>query len=252
MNYCQAEWYDAVAQEYWRETKPLLLDVLQPWSGETGLAADIGAGTGLTTQLLATVCRGEVLACEPEEAMRVGIMSKIAGEDDMRRRVTIAPWTVHDLVRTVDEPITLITAISMIDHLLPSERAELLQWAAAHLIPKGALIIGPYEDTGAPNTRDNGVTTPMQDEKLGNCYTSEYVGRFRYEGWAKLDDSHQHTRWLMTWQLYEGDSLLEQRSSDFIVYPTSRQELINQAEDAGLVARSDGTFVVLQPQIEVS
>lgn len=58
---------------------------------------DIGAGTGLTTLAVAkAVPHIEILALEPDPAMRPALMTRVAADPDLRRRVSILPTSVLD------------------------------------------------------------------------------------------------------------------------------------------------------------
>ncbi|MBZ8176590.1 methyltransferase domain-containing protein [Corynebacterium sp. 3HC-13] len=257
MEYHQAEWYDAIARDYWHMVEPELRSVLAPWEGESALAVDLGAGTGLTTVTLAQMCAGEILACEPEREMRVGLMSKVTACDSLCQRVTVLPWAASDLCAQLAEPVGVVTAIAMLDHLSPDSRAQLFAWTARNLTDTGALIIGPfYSDTdedltaGGPSVDSIAEPAPhtvnATDPHLGDCYAQTSVGRLRYSGWARLDPGDDRDCWQMTWQVHQGENLLAQRESVFRVYPATPEELIAEAHAAGLTATRQGHFLLLK------
>lgn len=70
MEYPQADLYDALCVDHWQRIEPDVLEALAPWVGADGTAVDLGAGTGMSTQRLACIVNGDILACEPDPALR--------------------------------------------------------------------------------------------------------------------------------------------------------------------------------------
>ena len=119
--YPQADIYDAFATYYWERLQPAVTAALQPWRECTGVALDLGAGTGLSTMAVAAALPAvEILSCEPNPTLRASLMTRIV-ERGGAHRVTVLPFAASDVVTEVDEPLTIITAFNMIGHLRPEE-----------------------------------------------------------------------------------------------------------------------------------
>lgn len=87
---------------------------------------DIGAGTGLTTALIARAApHAEILAIEPDPAMRSALMTRVWSDPDMRQRVTIMPMDA--LSAPLPERIAGAVLSASLVHFSPDERRCL--WA---------------------------------------------------------------------------------------------------------------------------
>ena len=95
-----ASFYDAVAAEAHAGIDTEIAAALQGMSTDAGPIVDIGAGTGLTTALIAAALpQSTILAVEPDPAMRAGLMTRIWSNPDLRRRVSILPMGTLRLTR---------------------------------------------------------------------------------------------------------------------------------------------------------
>ncbi|MFB4277788.1 MULTISPECIES: class I SAM-dependent methyltransferase [unclassified Nonomuraea] len=138
---------------------PLLADVRRS-------VIEIGAGTGLITELIARVTPAEIYALEPSLGMRSVLVSRLAHDPDAVRRVTVLPCGALDV--EVDEPVEAVVMISVLQSFPAAERAELWRVLARQLEPGGRLVF---------NWRDRGARVPGEPAVMG----SYQVGRHTYE-----------------------------------------------------------------------
>ncbi|MQM26593.1 methyltransferase domain-containing protein [Glycomyces albidus] len=226
-HYPQADFYAAVALDSWDTFGPTVAAALAPWAGRPGVAVDAGAGTGLSTQVLASVFAGEVLACEPAFALRASLMTRVTGDPDLIRRTTVLPWDVDRMIGEISEPLTVVTAFNMFGHVGDDTRAAFWAWLGRWLTDDGVAVIGPIaeQDTGSRDERE----TPLP---------SRAVGRLTYSATARaetIDDTHG--RWHLTWRIHDGDRLVDERSSSFDWQRAHPEVLIAAAAEHGLTAR---------------
>ncbi|WP_043635438.1 class I SAM-dependent methyltransferase [Nonomuraea candida] len=127
---------------------------------------EIGAGTGLITDLIARETPGEIYALEPSLGMRSVLLSRLAADPALRRRVTVLPCGALDV--RVDEPVELIVMISVLQSFPAGERAALWRVLAGQLEPGGRLVF---------NWRERSAPAPGELEVLA----SYEVGRHAYE-----------------------------------------------------------------------
>ncbi|MEO1367482.1 MAG: class I SAM-dependent methyltransferase, partial [Acidobacteriota bacterium] len=87
-----AQFYDAVAADQRAAVDAEIATALRGLDVRSGPVVDVGAGTGLSTRLIARALpEAEVLAVEPDPAMRAALMTRIWSDPDLRARVSIVP-----------------------------------------------------------------------------------------------------------------------------------------------------------------
>ncbi len=234
-HYPQADFYDAVALDSWDTFGPKVTGALGPWSGRTGVAVDVGAGTGLSTQVLAGTFAGEVLACEPDFTLRASLMTRISSDTDLARRTTVLPLDTAGMVEEIAEPLAVVTAFNMIGHLNAETRSAFWAWLGRWLSGDGVALIGPLaeEDTAPPE----GVETALP---------SRAVGRLTYSASARYETvDGMLGRWHLTWRIRHGDTLVDERASSFDWQRTDSARMMAEAAEHGLTANlTDGLLLV--------
>ncbi|TDD51285.1 class I SAM-dependent methyltransferase [Nonomuraea terrae] len=146
---------------------PVIRELLPPLlAGVRHGVIEIGAGTGLITEVIARSTPGEIYALEPSLGMRSVLLSRLAADPGTRRRVTVLPCGALDT--EVDEPVEAVVMISVLQSFPAAERAELWQVLARQLRPGGRLVF---------NWRDRPTPVPGTLEPVG----SYEVGRHTYE-----------------------------------------------------------------------
>ncbi|MEU8321773.1 class I SAM-dependent methyltransferase [Nonomuraea sp. NPDC048881] len=150
-----------------RESLPPLL------KGVRGGVMEIGAGTGLITEVIVRATEGEVYAVEPAPAMRSVLLSRLSADEQARRRVTVLACGALDV--DVDEPVEAVVMISVLQAFPAGRREELWRVLARQLEPGGLLLF---------NWRERPAPTPGELELMG----SYQVGRHAYEVWGQVLD----------------------------------------------------------------
>ncbi|GAA3620215.1 hypothetical protein GCM10022199_25850 [Marihabitans asiaticum] len=179
MSYPQADIYDAFATDDWTTMGPVLAAALEPWRGTTGVALDLGAGTGLSTAVVAEqLPAAEVLSCEPNPTLRASLITRVV-ERGLIDRVSVYPFAAADVISALDEPITVMTALNMIGHVAP---------VAAH----------------APTVADPEPVT----------FVERRIGRRTYTGECQAEvDRDGKVVWRKAWRVREGGELVDERTA---------------------------------------
>ncbi|MCF6468995.1 class I SAM-dependent methyltransferase [Nonomuraea sp. MG754425] len=145
---------------------PMVRELLPPLlAGVRRSVVEIGAGTGLITELIARETPAEIYAVEPSLGMRSVLLSRLAADPGLLRRVTVLPCGALDL--EVDEPVEAVVMISVLQSFAAAGRAELWRVLRDGLEPGGRLVF---------NWRDRAPAVPGDLEVLG----SYQVGRHTY------------------------------------------------------------------------
>ncbi|TYB66188.1 class I SAM-dependent methyltransferase [Nonomuraea sp. PA05] len=146
---------------------PAIRELLPPLLADVrGAVVEIGAGTGLITELIARHVPGEVYAVEPSLGMRSVLVSRLATAPEALRRVTVLPCGALDA--EVDEPVEAVVMISVLQSFTAAERAALWRVLRRLLEPGGRLLF---------NWRDRAPAVPGDLRVMG----SYQVGRHTYE-----------------------------------------------------------------------
>jgi hypothetical protein len=234
-HYTQADFYDAVALDSWDVLGPKVTDTLAPWRGRGGVAVDMGAGTGLSTQVLAGVFAGEILACEPDFTLRASLMTRVTGDPELVDRTTVLPWDADGMIEEIAEPLSVVTAFNMIGHLSAETRSAFWAWLGRWLSDDGVALVGPIAE---------GDDAPQSEGET--ALPSRSVGRLTYAASARYETVDDHRgRWHLTWRIYQDDALVEERSSSFDWRRTPPARMIAEAAEHALAARLTGTGLLL-------
>ncbi|RSN12712.1 class I SAM-dependent methyltransferase [Nonomuraea sp. WAC 01424] len=151
---------------------PEIRELLPPLlKGVRRSVMEIGAGTGLITELIVRETTADVYAVEPALAMRSVLLSRVAANEEARRRVTVLPYGALDV--DVDEPVEAIVMISVLQAFPAARREELWRVLARQLQPGGLLLF---------NWRERPAPTPGELELMG----AYQVGRHTYEVWGQV------------------------------------------------------------------
>ncbi|WP_144119288.1 class I SAM-dependent methyltransferase [Catellatospora sichuanensis] len=145
-----AEFYDLLqATEHLAVTGRLL----DRWLGrpEVGVL-DVGAGTGLATNLLARRCAVTVHAVEPAASMRAVLLSRLAGHTEVLPRVRLYARNVQDLgLAGIADFAWCLNTMAGLDL---SDRAAALRALATALVPGGRLVVQRPPTRAAEDRRD--------------------------------------------------------------------------------------------------
>ena len=145
-----AEFYDLLhAADYLRTTRRLL----DRWLGDPQVGViDVGAGTGIATELLAMRCDVTVHSVEPAASMRAILLSRLAGRTELLSHVRVhaRPAARLGLASAADVAICLNTMATLDE----TERADALRSIARALVRGGILIVQRPPEAPGPERSD--------------------------------------------------------------------------------------------------
>lgn len=198
-----------------------------------GPILDIGAGTGLTSALIARVLPGaEILAIEPDPAMRSALMTRVWSDPALRRQVSILPSTIGDAI--LPDRIAGAVAAASIHHFDPAGRRGLLARLAERLAPEGRVIIE--------------IQCPVAAEIERSRFVQCRMGRVDYEGWLEASAiGSDRQRWRMTYRASIEGREIDKQIAEYDCWTVSARSLVEQAVECGLVGIADNDLVVLTP-----
>lgn len=228
-----AQFYDAVADEAHAIIDAQIRDALGGLDTRPGPVLDIGAGTGLTTRVIAAALPdAEIFAIEPDAGMRSALMTRVWSDDDLRRRVTILPMGI--LESPLPDVISGAVLSASLVHFAPDTRARLWKTLASRLAPGGRVVVE--------------VQCPISCDMVDTRMSTASVGRMMYEGWAsarRIDSDRQ--RWMMTYRTLMNGIEVRRDQAEYLCWAVSSEAVIAEATEMGFKTTGIESLIVLEP-----
>ncbi|MCZ4556791.1 methyltransferase domain-containing protein [Rhodococcus maanshanensis] len=181
-----AEFYDLAAASLWARKGPVLAAALRSARPDLGPILDIGAGTGLSTEIIAdTLPDAAIIAVEPSPQMRIALSTRIAIRG-LADRVTVVPEPVGAL--RFPDRLGGAVCYGVLGHLAASERTHLLATLRRCLAPGAPTVIELMDET-APPTRE---PLRIAAVRVGDC---------DYEVWSRGATGESAHRWTLTYRV---------------------------------------------------
>lgn len=226
-----AQYYDPLTATAHAETERRIEAALAGLDCAHGPVVDVGAGTGFTSVLIArTLPAAEILAVEPDPAMRPSLMTRVWSDPELRRRVTILPFEI--LAAPLPAQISGAVLSASLVHLAPSERTALWASLGGRLAASGRILVE--------------VQCPQADDLEEAEAASAQVGRMTYRAWAsarRVADDRQ--RWRMTYSASLDGVELVRETTSFDCWNVSADAIVAEAAQAGLAGAIQGDLVIL-------
>lgn len=182
-----------------------------------GSVLEIGAGTGLITEVIADATDGEIFALEPSLGMRSVLLSRLAGRRELLERVTVLPYGALDV--ELDEPVDMIVMIAVLYSI--EDRASLWATLARQLVPGGRLVF---------NFREREAPTPGDDAEMA----SYRVGRHTYELWGRtLEVEGERVSVRFRYVIRHGGGVISEDVVDSVTHRPSLATLVAELTKAG-------------------
>lgn len=229
-----AQYYDALAAEGHALVDAQIAAALRGLETQHGPVVDIGAGTGLTTRVIADALPdAEILAIEPDASMRCGLMTRLWCDTELRRRVTILPLPALEVA--LPDVISGVVASASLVHFSAEERQRLWTMLARRLAARGRIIAE--------------IQCPEAVDVPERLMASATVGRVEYQGWAQARAVGPDSQlWRMTYRATTDGVETSRHVTAFVCWTASARQVAAEAVRAGLVAEPVGDLVVMCPE----
>ncbi|MEV0232295.1 class I SAM-dependent methyltransferase [Nonomuraea sp. NPDC050786] len=202
---------------------PVVGELLPPLlKGVRRSVIEIGAGTGLITELIARETPAEIYAVEPSLGMRSVLLSRLSSDPGLLRRVTVLPYGALDV--EVDEPVEAVVMISVLQSFPAEQRAELWRVLARQLEPGGRLVF---------NWRERALPEPGGLEVMD----SYQVGRHAYEiAGQVLEVAGESVTSRFVYRIRQRGVTISEDEMVVTNHWPARERLVAELEAAGFVA----------------
>ncbi|MFC4257241.1 methyltransferase domain-containing protein [Altererythrobacter xixiisoli] len=225
------QFHDPLAAQAHAEVDARIAQAIAPLGPLGGPVLDIGAGTGLTTALIArTLTEAEIFAIEPDATMRAALMTRIWHDPDLRRRVSILPMDA--LSAPLPDRIAGAVLSASLVHFSPAERAQLWAALAGRLVPGGRIV--------AELQAQQAIDIPPA------AMATAQVGRITYSGTAAaqaLPGNRQ--RWTMTYRSEYAGRVMREEQASYVCWCVDQDSISREARAAGLQSAPCGELMIL-------
>jgi hypothetical protein len=220
-----AEYLHLLSLPMWQGLRGRVAAALAGVGPHRGALVELGAGTGLGTEvLLDTVPGAPLVVAEPSAHLRAVLIARLAARPDAAR-ITVQPLGASDL--PLPERIAAVAALHMIGHLAPAERRALFRTLAPRLSPGAPVVINvqpPDTAVEVPEFPPVGVT----------------VGTLRYEGTGSATPvGPDRLRWTMRYRTLAGDQVLTTATATYEWWTVPADTLAAELTAAGLKVERD-------------
>ncbi|WP_028922262.1 class I SAM-dependent methyltransferase [Pseudonocardia acaciae] len=220
-----APYVAALLPAAWHALAPAVAEALREVpAGPDAPVVDIGAGTGIGTELIARTLPGaDVLAIEPDPAMRTALLARVAADPDLRRRTTVEGEPIE--TARLPDRIAAVLAANVLGHLDAPRRARLWAVLAERLVPGGVAVVT--------------VVPPDSPREVPEMPMSELrIGRDLLVGSAGAQPAGPDSvRWTMTYRGYRDGRLVDEVSHQSQWWVLGPDELAAEVAAHGLAGR---------------
>jgi Methyltransferase domain len=223
------EYVHLLSAPVWTDLRPRLTAALAGVDPEAGPVLELGAGSGLGTDVLLDSLGNDVLAVEPSTSLRGVLLARLA--DRGTTRVTVFPGSATEV--PLPDRIAAVVGLHMVGHLAPTDRKRLWAAAAERLSPGGLVVLN--------------VQPPTAAEAVPEFpWMSVIVGGLRYEGTGSAEPTGPDSvRWRMRYRTRREDgTVLAEASAEYVWWIVTAEGLAAELAEAGLVATVDDDLVI--------
>jgi hypothetical protein len=213
----------------WADLRPRLAAALAGVDPDAGPVLELGAGTGLGTDVLLDALPNDVLAVEPSASLRGVLLARLADRGTVR--VTVFPGGATEA--PLPGRLAAVVGMHMVGHLAPPDRKRLWAAVAERLSPGGPVVLD--------------VQPPAAAEVVPEFpWMSVTVGGLRYEGTGSAHPTGPDSvHWRVRYRTRREDgTVLAEASAEYAWWIVTAEGLCAELAEAGLTATVDGDLVV--------
>jgi len=220
-----AEWYDILSELHWRTRRSYVHDALHAACPDAKRVLDIGSGTGLALAIMAGLYpQAEIHAVEPSACMRIGLMTRILADAQLRKQVTVHPVDIAQATLPAEIDVALVCGcVGFFDD---STRRELWPRLAKALTPAGVVLVDVMP-------LDKPQTIPESQ------VASAEVGQHRYDIWLSgqpIENDSESIRWHMRFVQSDGTQPIRNFTIERNWRAFGLQKILDEAGAAGFRA----------------
>ncbi|MFE6611644.1 class I SAM-dependent methyltransferase [Amycolatopsis sp. NPDC057786] len=216
-----AEYVAVLLRQAWTGLGPALAKALSDVDTSDGPVVDVGAGTGIGTAVLAAALPGaDIIAIEPNPALRTALLTRCVEDDDLARRVTVLGTDA--LAAPLPDRLSVVLAMNVLGHFGPGERRALWKLLADRLSPGGRAIL----NLQPPTTAVAVPSTPMAQVRIGD---REYLGVAAAE-----PAGPDAITWTMTYRVEQGGSVVTELTASDLWQVITASALADEVAEYGL------------------
>jgi SAM-dependent methyltransferase len=213
----------------WPALRPRLAAALAGVDPDAGPVLELGAGTGLGTDVLLETVPNDVLAAEPSASLRGVLLTRLA--DRGTDRVTVFPGGATEV--PLPDRIAAVVGMHMVGHLAPTDRKRLWTAMAERLAPGGPVVL---------NVQPPGAAEPVAEWP----WSGVTVGGLTYEGTGSAEPTGPDSvRWRMRYRTRRGaGTVLTEATAEYAWWILTAEGLAAELADAALEPTVDEDLVI--------
>ena len=223
------EYLHLLSRSAWTAMRPRLAAALAGVDPAAGPVLELGAGTGLGTDVVLDTVGNDVLAAEPSASLRAVLLARLA--DRATDRVTVYPGGATEV--PLPDRIAAVVGVHMVGHLAPPDRKRLWAAVAERLAPGGPVVLN--------------VQPPATAEAVPEFpWMGAPVGGLVYEGTGSAEPTGPDSvRWRMRYRTRREDgTVIAEASAEYAWWIVTADGLATELADAGLEPSVDDDLVV--------
>ena len=223
------EYLHLLSAPMWTTLRPRLAGALAGVDPEAGPVLELGAGTGLGTDVVLDTVANDVLAAEPSASLRGVLLARMV-DGGRAQRVTVHPGGAGEV--PLPDRLAAVVGMHVVGHVAPAERERLWAALADRLAPGAPVVLNvqpPAAPVAVPEWPWSGVT----------------VGALTYEGTGSAEPTGPDSvHWRMRYRTRRGDTVLAEVDADYAWWIVTAEGLAAELADAGLDPDVDDDLVV--------
>ncbi|NLU79237.1 class I SAM-dependent methyltransferase [Micromonospora sp. HNM0581] len=218
------EFLDLFSLDAWQALRDPVRAALEGAAPQAGSIVDLGAGSGLSSLLIAEVLPdARIVAVEPSAVQRAALLCRLGADPGLRERVTVVAAGAQDA--PLPDRIGGALAMNMIGHLAPDARREL--WGRLRdRLADGAPLVVNAQPPAVP------MEIPEAEFVRVRVGTHTYVG-----SGAAEPDGPGALRWRMRYRVLDhSDQLVREVTAAYRWFVVSPEAIVAELTEAGLHA----------------